>query len=173
MDSPLSPSEIKKRVDRGLQIRTQIEALKDELKDIERALEYTGLASQHEPLNEPDREGRQWFAHGSELTVPVIFESDCLMGSFPEGGQAHSNILAALDSHADKFTALWKPVSKFEMAAKDGQSYRRILREILPYGIGADVLSASISRDKNGIAKSRIIVDWNRPKLNPKTPAEV
>ena len=158
-------TDIKTKVDRGLAIRAQMEALKAELEDIETTLESAALAGEQIPLEERDREGRQFIAHGTEMLVPVVLESDMIMGSFQEGGQAHSNILFALELHGDVFPQLWKPVSKFEMFAKDGQNYRKKLRELLPPTTAANVLAASLARDGKGIPKSRVIVDWKRAKL--------
>lgn len=161
----MSDTTVQRNVDRGIALRASIAAQEKELKLIDAALESAALEGEQQPLEDGDREGKQYLAHGSEMIVPVILESDLVKKSVPEGGEMHRAITTALGAEfADKLTELFKPVQSLEMRAKDGQAYRRQLRALLPAEVAAEVLVATLSRDKHGIPKSRVLVAWERAK---------
>ena len=64
---------IRHDVDRGLEIREQIEKLTAELKEIEARLKEAGLHADQVDLQDADREGKQFLAQGTQRIVPVIF----------------------------------------------------------------------------------------------------
>ena len=51
-------------VDRGIEIRSEMEELKAQLKEIEARLTKAALRSEQVPLVDADREGRQFLAKG-------------------------------------------------------------------------------------------------------------
>ena len=154
---------IKNHIARGLQITAEIDRLKNELKALETLIESAALVADHLPLEDADREGRQALLEGEGITLPVIFESDLVASSLPETGNQIA-IIRARVTDPEKLVQLWKPSSKLERVAKDGQTYRRQLRLLLDPEPAAAVLQASIMRDKTGIPKSRTIIAWDRAK---------
>jgi hypothetical protein len=150
-------------VDRIIAIDRQLDSLTRERKALAQVIEAAALESPyHEPLNEADREGRQVILRGTDCAIPVIFESDLILGSFPEGGEAHLALQTAAGLHADHLQKLWVATNKLERVAKDGQAYRRALREYFPPNTAAAVLAASLQRSKDGIPKSRTVIDTSR-----------
>ena len=149
-------------IGRGLEIEAEIKRMKAELKQIENALEAEALRAPHMPLNDEGREGRQALLAGpGGIVLPVVFESDIIPATIPEGGNQHQGIARAAGD-PDVFARLWSPSMKLERVAKDGKEYRRALREYLAPGPAALVLLASITRDKNGIPRSRTVIGWER-----------
>lgn len=146
-------------VDRGLEIARRIAALKEELAAVEAVLVEAAMRGDQEPLNDPEREGRQFRAHGSDTWVPVIFEADLLAGSLKPGSPAHTR-LASLAG--DRFPQLYREVHSFERVKPSGKGFRSLVRELFEPAPAADIISASLARDKNGIPRSRILVDWPR-----------
>ena len=150
-------------VDEIVRIDLEIAALQRRRKPLAAQIEAAALAAgDHEPLTEADREGRQVILTGRDWQLPVIFESDLVMASIPEGGQAHSSIIAAAADMADQLSSFWTSANKLERISKDGMAYRRQLREVFPPDIAAAVLSASLQRDKNGLPKSRTVIATDR-----------
>ena len=82
----MTPEQITADIERGAFLTARIKADKAELKEIEKRLEAAGLNAPHVPLKDKDREGKQAILRGGGNSVPVIFESDLLIGSFPAGG---------------------------------------------------------------------------------------
>lgn len=158
----MTPAQIKADVERGIEIRNQITLLEAELKQIAARLEQAGLNGEQIPLQDADREGKQFLARGSSRIVPVRFESDLIAGSFQPDSNMHTAILAALGKeHADKLPKFFKDTRSFERVQKDGQAFRKLAREILPPVIFANVIQAVTQRDKAGIAKSKTVVAWD------------
>jgi hypothetical protein len=154
---------IKSLVDRGLEIRTQLETLRTELKAIETKLQKAGLAADHEELKDPDREGRRWLATGTEKRVPVIFTADKLVGTFQESSPTHLKILPVSSGHFEDF---FKPIRAFENRYDDGKKFRTRADELL----GKDAprfITACLAVDKHGIPKSDIKVEWDQAEPIP------
>ena len=158
----MTAQQISQDVARGLELVATIKSAETELKSIEKRLESAGLEGEQIPLAEQDREGRQFLARCPQrgLIVPVIFESDQILGSIQQGTEIHQQLMKISNQH---FTRFWKSVSKFERVQKEGLEYRKTARELL--GTRApDFIAASRQRDKNGIPKSRVIIAWDHAK---------
>ena len=151
-------AQIQKAVDRGLEIIAQIERLDHELKGIEALLEYAALHGEQQDLNDPEREGRQFLAHGSKATVPVILTADLLVKSFAAESATHKAIEAVA---ADKLTEFFKPVNTFKTFFDSGKIFRRKADEILGKNAPA-FITACVQKNKAGIAKSQIKIEWDR-----------
>jgi hypothetical protein len=158
----MTPQQISSDIERGIELRNTIKTAQAELKAIEKRLEQAGLEGDQIPLQEADREGRQFLARSPKLgvVVPVVFESDQIVASF----QSDTEIYHALTEHAGHhFSKFWNDTRKFERVQKDGQAYRKTARELLgehaPFFI-----AASLQRDKAGIPKSRTVIAWENAK---------
>lgn len=158
----MTPQQISSDIERGIELRNTIKTAQAELKAIEKRLEQAGLEGEQIPLQEADREGRQFLARSPKLgmIVPVVFESDQIIASIEPDTEVFRNLeFLALG----QFSKFWKPVSKFDRIQKDGQAYRKAARELL--GTTApQFIAASLQRDKGGIPKSRTIIAWENAK---------
>lgn len=157
---------IRDDVDRGLEIRAELEKLETELKDIEVRLKHAALHGEQVELADADRDGRQYLAAGRERIVPVILTADMIVGEFADGSKRHMEIV---DSIADvKFIAgvlkFFKPVSKFENRFDSGKKFRAQAAEVFG-DLAPKFITACVARDKDGIAKSAIKVCWDDSKL--------
>lgn len=151
---------IKADVDRGLEIVAEQKRLKKELEKIQERLEKAGLAGDQVALEDDERDGRQFLATGSQKIVPVIFTADLIMKSFQEGSPAHAEISSAIP---DMFflRRFYAPAEKWESAIDSGKIFRKRADEL--FGKAAPAfISACLSRDKDGVPKSQIKVDWSR-----------
>ncbi len=158
----MTPQQISTDIERGIDLRATIKSAQVELKAIEKRLEQAGLEGDQIPLQESDREGRQFLARSSKLglVVPVVFESDQIIASIHPGSEIHE-MLEPLS--IGQFSKFWTPISKFDRIQKDGQTYRKTAREILGSTAPA-FIAASLQRDKAGIPKSRTIIAWEHAK---------
>jgi glutaredoxin len=149
---------IQQDVDRGLEIVEEIELLKEELKKIEGRLTASGLKGDQVPLEDEDREGRQWIAKGSDKQVPVIFTADAIIGGFADDSPAHLKIKAAAGSSLKEFFKItWK--NRIE----DGKKFRARATELLA-DKAPQFITACLARDKEGMPKSKIVVAWHETK---------
>jgi len=144
-------------VDRGLDIRKQIKTLQAELKDIEKKLEQAGLHGDHVELKDADREGRRFLARGSRVLIPVIFTADKLIGTFKHDSPVHVKIADAADGHLRDFFTL---TQTWENNFDNGKRFRTEADAILGKAAPA-FITACLSRDKYGIPKSDIKVNWD------------
>jgi hypothetical protein len=158
----MTPQQISSDIERGLELRNTIKTAQAELKSIEKRLEQAGLEGQQIPLQEADREGRQFLARSPKLglIVPVVFESDQIIASIQPDTATHEALSIIAGVHFGKF---WQPVSKLDRIQKDGQAYRKTAREILGE-LAPGFIAASLQRDKAGIPKSRTIIAWENTK---------
>lgn len=162
MEAAASRAVVRADVDRGLQIVGEQKMLQDELERIETRLEAAGLEGEQVELNDPDREGRQFIARGSAATVPVVFTADLLVKSFQVESAVHQAILAALPpNHLDKFRQLFRSVRTFKTLFESGKEFRAKAAELLGDKAPA-FISACLQRDKDGIPKSQVKIDWSR-----------
>jgi hypothetical protein len=146
-------------VDRGLGIKKRIAELALELAEIEDRLVKAGLEGDQVELEDPDREGRQWLARGTEQVVPVVFTADLLVQSFANGSVIHGNIVAALGEHP--LGNFYRRVSGFAAQFDNGKKFRAHAAEML--GASAPkFISACLRRDKDGTPKSQIRIEWER-----------
>jgi len=148
-------------VTRGIELKAKIEADKAELKAIEEALEAAALAdpSKHVPLEDDDREGRQVLMPGaSGETVPVVLESDMIVGTFAEGTAVHAEMMSAF---GDRFSMFFRRKTVFENTVRGGKEFRARAREALA-DEAPRAIHAATAKDKHGIPKSRTLVAWDR-----------
>lgn len=146
-------------VDRGLVLRAEIAEREAELKAIEERLKAAALRGEQIELNDPEREGRQWLAEGSAAVVPVVLTSDLLMQSFADGSPAHARVEAAAGGRLDEF---YRPVKTWKMLAANGKAFRREAAGLLGPQAGAELVSACVLRDKYGVPRSTVKVEWDR-----------
>jgi len=90
-----SAAEVAELTDRVAEISAEIAKLTEEKKNMEARLEAFALAhtERHEPLKDEKREGRRMLFAGARHTVPIVFSSDLIIGSFPANGKKHKELL--------------------------------------------------------------------------------
>lgn len=152
-------SKVTALVDRGLQLHHQIEAAQKELKQIEVQLRSHALTGEQQPLNDPDRDGRQYLAQGTNVTVPIILTADILTQSFGDGSPTHR---AATAIAGDDLITLYRPITTWKMLAKTGKAFRTEAHARLAPEQAARLITALTARDKDGIPKSTIRTEWDR-----------
>lgn len=157
----MTPQQIAADVARGLEIKAEIGRLTAELKLIESRLEAAGLEGEQIPLQDKDREGKQFLARGRDKIIPIRFESDQLIASFLPDTETHQ---AVKDIAGDKMDHLFKEVRKFDRTTKDGYTFRKLAREILDADRFARLIHACTARTKDGLAKSKTIIAWDDAK---------
>lgn len=148
-------------VKRGLKIQEEIKRLNDELKEIESLLESKALAGEQVELEDADREGRQYIAMSELFSVPVIITADLVINSFIKDSANHTKIAAIAGDDLKKF---YSKKTSFHLVQETGKAFRQAALQELPEK-GAELISACTARDKHGIAKNSIKVDWSRSKL--------
>jgi hypothetical protein len=152
-------------VDRGIEIRRTLKTLAAELKEIEATLKEHGLkasaAGRVEDLKDADREGRRWLAKGSTAIVPVVFTADMIVGSFTKDSKSHRDIEAVAVGNLREF---FKPVNKFENRFDDGKKFRARAMDLLDKAAPA-FITACLARDKHGLPKSDIKIEWDQPEV--------
>lgn len=148
-------------VDRGIEIRSEMEELKAQLKEIEARLTKAALRSEQIPLVDADREGRQFLAKGSTQTVPVIITADNIVASFPQDSALHMQLRDTIGTQLREFYKLtW--LNRF----RDGKEFRALARELLGDRAPA-LITACLARDKDGIPKNRTIIAWPKEPESP------
>lgn len=143
---------------RGRELTTTITNAERELKEIESVIRSRALAMPHEPLADGNREGRRAVLRDGEEKVAVLFESDVLKASFASDSPVAKAVLPLL-SPAQTST-LFKKKTTFERAVKDGHKFRLQCAEVLPPEVAATVIDQLKDRDRNGIVKSKSVVEW-------------
>ena len=158
--APRFAEEIAADVDRGLIVVAKIEKLQNELKEIEARLIADTLArpDEHEALEDKDREGKQFFAKGSALRLPIVLTADSLVKSFAPDSDVHLRIFSASDGSLPKF---FKPVTKYETQFEDGKLFRAAAKEILGDKAPA-FIAACLQLNKFKLPKSTIQIQWQR-----------
>lgn len=166
---PTDPS-IQSLVDELIEIDAQLARLKARKDEIEKSLEAWGLAHPElaQPLADETREGRRVFATSSSgKRLPIVFSSDELISSFKSHSPKHSELLKVLDVQSlidgsvsvillTKFFAL---PTKHERVERDGNKFRQLVFANLSPHVAAAFLAACRATDKNGIPKSKTIID--------------
>lgn len=147
-------------VDRGLYLIGRIDAFKKELEQIEARLEKAGLEGDQIELVDPEREGRQFLAKGSEAIVPVVFTADLLIKSFAEDSETKQRVLSALPG-AMAFNGFFRRIVTFKAMIDSGKQFRKEAAEILGDAAPA-FISACLQRDKRGVPRSQTKIEWNR-----------
>lgn len=156
--APPTAGAVRRAVDRGLQIRQAIDALQAELDGVEAVLRDAGLTGEQVDLADAERDGRQFLAAGSVFTVPIVFTSDLVAQSFADGSAIHLRVDQAA---GDRLREFYRPVTTWKLLAKTGKALRREAAALLG-DKAPSFISACLQRDKNGIPKSQIKVEWDR-----------
>jgi hypothetical protein len=149
-------AEIAELVDRGLALRRTVAAKTKELDLVEDQLRDVGLEMPHVLLVDEERGGRRWLAAGSRFVVPVIFTADKLIGSFKDKSPMHEKVAGASNGHLARFYVLERT---FETRFKDGKDFRKEADTLLGKS-AASFVSVCTQRDKDGVGKSDIKVQW-------------
>ena len=159
---------IQKLVDRGLELRAKMEELKEQLSVIETQLQAAALAGEQQDLEDDEREGRQWLAQGTEHIVPVVLTSDLLIKSFQDDSSQHLRIA---DRAGDKIKEFYVPKKTWTSVFDNGKTFRKAAAQIL--GDNApEFITACLQRDKHGLPKSQIRVEWDRAEIITKPEAQ-
>lgn len=158
-------------IDRGLVLVAQIKRLEEELKQITTRVERVALCGKQIPLEDPERDGMQYLAKGSAAIVPVVITADFLRKSFIEESEPHLEIRATIDpiTLANFYTAK----TTYERVIDDGKDFRKKAREILEAPKAEAFIKACVARNKDGIPKSAVKVDWQRHRPLTLTDVEV
>jgi hypothetical protein len=161
----MTPQQISTDIIRGIQLRNQIKAYQTELKAVEKRLEQAGLEGEQIPLQEADREGRQFLARSPQanLIVPVVFESDQIVASYRLGSDMDKAVDQFVVEHNVNLGEFYQPVTSFVRIPKDGQAFRKTARAQLGT-LAPEFLSRCLQRDKDGIPRSRTIIAWDNAK---------
>lgn len=158
----MTPQQIAADVERGIFLKAEIAKLTAELKAIESRLEQAGLHGEQIPLEEAEREGRQYIAVGKEKIIPVRFESDQLIASIKPDSDLHVAVAAIL---GDKFSDFFKDTRSFERKYKDdANKFRAFARKQLEPDTYAQLIAACVAKTKDGIAKSKTVIAWSDAK---------
>lgn len=157
----MTPSQIAADIERGIEIKAEIAKLTEELKAIESRLQSAGAEGEQIPLQDANREGKQYLARSSKLIVPVRFESDLIAASFEPDSTMHKEAAAITGELLPRF---FKQSPKFARVPEDGEDFRILARQLLQPDQFAELIRAVTMRDKNGIAKSKIVIGWKDAK---------
>ena len=156
----MNPPEIRRLVDRGVKLVRIIAKFETELKAVETALKAAGHDGEHQELKDADREGRRFIAHGSRLAVPVIFTADKIVASFKQDSELHKRLTTLLTP--EQMAHFYRPTTTYEHPYKSGKSFRAAADQFLPKELAPKFITACLSRDKNGIPKSDVKIDWDK-----------
>lgn len=143
---------------RGRELTAIIAESERELKLIEETLRHRALAMPHEPLADGNREGRRARLRDAGEEVSVLFESDVLKASFASDSPVARDLLPLLTP--DQTTDLFRSKTTYERILKDGHKFRLQCADILPPELAALVIDKLKDRDRNGIVKSKSVIEW-------------
>ena len=145
-------------IQRGRQLTAIIDDAEAELNKIETILRSRALAMPHEPLANGSREGRRATLRDEGEQLTVIFESDILKSSFAEDSPIASALLPLLTD--EQIPMILRKKTTYERREKDGHKFRLLCAESLPQETAGRVIDALKDRDKNGIVKSKSVIEW-------------
>lgn len=154
----MTPQQIAKDIERGHQIRAEIDGLKAELKTVEGRLKEAAGEAPHVDLEDAEREGKQALLRSSKHVLPVRFTADSIVGSIDEDGETHRRLAAIA---ADKLPLFFAPRPKLFRVPKDGREFRATAREHLDPQSFAALIYAATDRTKDGLAKSSTVIAWD------------
>lgn len=161
----MTKAEVSTLVDRGLAIRAEIAKLETELDGINIKLKAEGYEANKdgkvEDLKDATREGKRWLALGSERILPVVFTTDLLAGSFTANRPLHKKIEEAAGAHLNDF---YKRCIKYENRFDSGVKFRKTAADLLGDSAPA-FITACLARDKNGIPKSDVKIEWDKTEV--------
>ena len=161
----MTPQQISSDIARGIILRDQIKTLQTELKAVEKRLEQAGLEGEQIPLQEADREGRQFLARSPQagLVVPVVFESDQIVASFRNDSIMAEDLTVFCDQREIRLHEFYCPVTSYTRVQKDGQEFRKVARQRLG-PLAPEFIFHCLQRDKDNIPRSRTIIAWDNSK---------
>lgn len=142
----------------GRKLVTTISNAEFELKAVESELRKRALSMPHEPLADGNREGRRATLRDAEQQVTVLFESDILKASFASDSPVAKAVLPLLDP--DQTASLFKVKTTYERTIKDGHKFRLQCADLLSPDLSVTVIDLLKDRDKNGIVKSKSVIEW-------------
>ena len=145
-------------VDRGIELRKEIKERETELAGIEIQLEQAALDGEQVDLNDADREGKQFLAHGTTATVPIVLTADLIVGQFADDSPVHVRLK---EIAGEKLKEFFRKKTIWENLAKSGKQFRSLAASLLAEKAAA-FITAAISRNKDGIPKSQIKIEWDR-----------
>lgn len=155
-------------IDRAIVLEQEISVRVEELKSIKKRLEAAALKGPHIPLEDADRQGKQYIARGLHHTVPIIISSDELVKSFKRDSPQHARILAALPEPLEgEFSSFFCTSTAFESCFADGKIFRAQAVALLGAQYAPHFITACLSVDKNGIPKNKVIIDLGRAESVP------
>jgi hypothetical protein len=153
--------EVQTLVDRGLELLGLVVPMLEELKRVDARLEELALAGEQVDLEDSERDGRQFLARGSERIVPVVITADALIKQFQAHTPKHDEVRAVAGERLPQF---YREVTKYERVIDSGKKFRKAALEVLGKDDGARLITACIARDKHGIPKNAIKIEWDRAK---------
>ena len=163
-------AEIPALTDRVNELNVQIAVLAQERDGIEARLKAYALKhpEDHEPLKDEKREGRKAHFSGTRHSVNVIIASDLIIGSFPNNGTKHKELLNILcgehgETEATAVATLqrfFSPPEKWENRYDNGVKFRAAVGEHLGTKTAAKFISACTQVDKFGIKKNTVSIDY-------------
>jgi len=142
-------------------LRREISKLEDELEVVEAGLVAFAQVGDQVDLVDEEREGKQFLAEGSAVVVPVVFTADKIVGSFTEGSTFHRSVAGIAQQYLGWF---YEPEKTWKMKPKNGKSFRSLAESTLGKVQGPEFVTACLARDKHGIPKSDIKIEWKRAK---------
>lgn len=145
-------------IDRGRHLTHVIAAAQTELKAIEEELRHRALAMPHETLTEGNREGRRARLRDGDQQITVLFESDVLKASFDSNSPTATALLPLLTQ--PQIDSLFRCKTTYERSVKDGHKFRLQCSELLEPDLASLVIDKLKDRDRNGIVKSKSVIEW-------------
>jgi hypothetical protein len=154
--------------DRVAEINAELQKLAAEKKGIEARLEAYALSRPdlHEPLKDEKREGRRVILRSSRHTLPIVFSSDLIIGSFRDNSPKHKELIDLLceemsESEAPKaLKKFFSPPDKWENLFDNGIRFRAAVSERLPKSIAAKFVTLCTQVSKGGIKKNTTSFDY-------------
>lgn len=172
-------AEIPALTDRVVELNAQIASLATERDGIEARLKAYALkhSDQHEPLKDEKREGRRCALKGVRHSLNVVIASDLIIGTFPDSGPKHKELLGILceemsESEAPKvLRKFFNPPAKWENIFDNGLKFRAAVAERLAPKIAPKFIAACTQVDKFSIKKNTVSIDYKAAKADGKAEA--
>ena len=163
-------AEIPALTDRVNELNAQIAVLATVRDGIEARLKAYALkhSDLHEPLKDDKREGRKAHLSGTRHSLNVVIASDLIIGSFPNNGPKHKELLDILcgEHNENEATAVstlqrfFSTPEKWENRYDNGVKFRAAVAEHLGSKAAAKFISACTQVDKFGIKKNTVSIDY-------------
>lgn len=153
------------KIDRAGAIVAEMEQLDAEYKKLEADIKAAALENPeaHIALEDPDRTGRQYLAHGASLVVPVVMTADAIMKTVQKGSPAHLKIAALAFQAGVPLEQFYAEPTALEAVIEDGKAFRLRARELFG-DKGPHFVAACLARKANGMPKSQVKIAWDRAR---------